>query len=89
MNKNKNNRESREELLKRVTFKVYRELPEKLSAEKNHIDFLIVDSTNYSTDYKVINNTTDLGSRDILSIINDSEIESNGTINGNYIKIFS
>lgn len=89
MNKNKNNRESREELLKRVTFKVYRELPEKLSAEKNHIDFLIVDSTNYSTDYKVINNTTDLGSRDILSIVNDSEIESNGTINGNYIKIFS
>lgn len=89
MNKNKNNRESREELLKRVTFKVYRELPEKLSAEKNHIDFLIVDSTNYSIDYKVINNTTDLGSRDILSIINDSEIESNGTINGNYIKIFS
>lgn len=89
MNKNKNNRESREELLKRVTFNVYRELPEKLSAEKNHIDFLIVDSTNYSTDYKVINNTTDLGSRDILSIINDSEIESNGTINGNYIKIFS
>lgn len=89
MNKNKNNRESREELLKRVTFKVYRELPEKLSTEKNHIDFLIVDSTNYSTNYKVINNTTDLGSRDILSIINDSEIESNGIINGNYIKIFS